>query len=144
MEETRKEYIVDSVELRLHLENKNKCRFILYFTRFALTLQAKQILHKEIMPKVLLYITAKIMWLFLFYNKDFNENRAHVHVGKKDTQTLCKIWLEPTVEIAKQGDLTDAQAKEVLKLAETYREKLLLQWQNFKEGKTIRIIKIKK
>ena len=53
------------------------------------------------MPKVLLYITAKIMWLFLFYNKDFNENRAHVHVGKKDTQTLCKIWLEPTVEIAK-------------------------------------------
>ena len=116
----------------------------MYFTRFALTLQAKQILHKEIMPKVLLYITAKIMWLFLFYNKDFNENRAHVHVGKKDTQTLCKIWLEPTVEIAKQGDLTDAQAKEVLKLAETYREKLLLQWQNFKEGKTIRIIKIKK
>lgn len=52
------------------------------------------------------------MWLFLFYNKDFNENRAHVHVDKKDTQTLCKIWLEPTVEIAKQGDLTDAQAKE--------------------------------
>jgi hypothetical protein len=40
--------------------------------------------------------------------------------------------------------LTDAQAKEVLKLAETYREKLLKQWQNFKEGKTIRIIKIKK
>ena len=33
------------------------------------------------MPKVLLYITAKIMWLFLFYNKDFNENRAHVHIG---------------------------------------------------------------
>ena len=34
--------------------------------------------------------------------------------------------------------------KEVLKLAETYRDKLLLQWCNFKEGKTIRIIKIKK
>lgn len=66
------------------------------------------------MPKVLLYITAKIMWMFLFYNKDYNENRAHVHVGKKDTDKLCKIWLEPTVEISKQGDLTDAQAKEVL------------------------------
>ena len=79
-----------------------------------------------------------------FYNKDFNDNRAHVHVGKKDTQTLCKIWLEPKVEIARQGDLTDAQAKEVLKLAETYKDKLLLQWCNFKEGKTIRIIKIKK
>ena len=96
------------------------------------------------MPKVLLYITAKIMWLFLFYNKDYNENRAHVYVGKKDTQNLCKIWLEPKVEISKQGDLTDAQAKEVLKLAEIYKEKLLRQWVNFKEGKTIRLIKIKK
>lgn len=96
------------------------------------------------MPKVLLYITAKLFWIFLFYNKDFNENRAHVHVGKRDTQNLCKIWLEPKVEIAKQGDLTDAQAKEVLTLAETYKDRLLGQWKNFKEGKAIRIIKIKK
>lgn len=96
------------------------------------------------MPKVLLYITAKIIWIFLFYNKDFNENRAHVHVGKKDTQNLCKIWLEPNVELAKQGDLTDAQVKQVLQLAELYREKLIYQWQSFKEGKTIRMIKIKK
>ena len=97
-----------------------------------------------IMPKVLLYITAKIIWIFLFYNKDFNENRAHVHVGKKDTQNLCKIWLEPNVELAKQGDLTDAQVKQVLQLAEQYKEKLINQWQSFKEGKTIRMIKIKK
>lgn len=96
------------------------------------------------MPKVLLYITAKLFWTFLFYNKDYNENRAHVHVGKKDTQNLCKIWLEPDVSIATQGDLTDSQAKQVLILAETYRDKLLSQWKNFKEGKTIRIIKIKK
>ncbi|MDE5999585.1 MAG: DUF4160 domain-containing protein [Bacteroidaceae bacterium] len=84
------------------------------------------------------------MWMFLFYNKDYNEDRAHVHVGKKDTQKLCKIWLEPMVEIAKQGDLTEAQVKEVLKLAETYKDKLLHQWIIFKKGKTIRIIKIKK
>lgn len=96
------------------------------------------------MPKVLLYITAKLFWIFLFYNKDFNENRAHVHVGKKDTQNLCKIWLEPKVEVSKQGDLTDTQIKEVLALAEMYRDKLLLQWKNFKEGKAIKIIKIKK
>lgn len=95
------------------------------------------------MPKVLLYISAKIIWTFLFYNRDFNENRAHVHVGKKDTNLLCKIWLEPHVEIAKQGDLTDTQAKEVLGLAKTYQSKLLRQWKNFKEGKTIRMIKIK-
>lgn len=96
------------------------------------------------MPKVLLYITAKIMWIFLFYNKDFNENRAHIHIGKKDTQNLCKIWLEPKVELAKQGDLTYAQVKQVLELAEKYQTKLIKQWQNFKAGKAIRIIKIKK
>lgn len=96
------------------------------------------------MPKVLLYITKKLFWIFVFYNKDFNENRAHVHVGKKDTQNLCKIWLEPNVSIAKQGDLTENQAKEVLALAEIYKEKLLLQWQNFKKGETVKILKIKK
>lgn len=96
------------------------------------------------MPKVLLYITAKIIWTFLFYNKDFNENRAHVHIGKRGTEQFCKVWLEPDVELAKQGDLTDAQVKEILKLTQECRDKLIAQWNKFKEGKTIRIIKIKK
>lgn len=96
------------------------------------------------MPKILLYITAKIIWNFLFWNTDYNENRAHVHVGKRSTERLCKIWLEPVVEIDKQGDLTDAQAKEVLAIATQYREKLLSQWKLFKEGKAIKIIKVKK
>jgi len=84
------------------------------------------------------------MWCFLFYNKDFNENRGHVHVGKKDTKRLAKIWLEPEVSVADNGDLSDAQIKEITELVATHREKLLVQWNNFKEGKTIRIIKIKK
>lgn len=96
------------------------------------------------MPKVLIYITTKICWIFLFYNKDFNENRAHVHVGKKDTQELCKIWLEPKVELSKRGDLSDAQVREVLLLAEEYKDKLIRQWNTFKEGKTVRTIKIRK
>lgn len=96
------------------------------------------------MPKILLYITAKIIWTFLFYNKDFNENRAHVHVGKKGTVNFCKIWLEPTIEIAKQGDLTDAQIKEILKICAECKDKLLRQWETFKAGKNIRIIKIRK
>lgn len=96
------------------------------------------------MPKILLYITAKVIWQFLFWNTDYYENRAHVHVGKKSTEHLCKIWLEPNVEIADKGDLTDAQAKEVLGIASLYKERMLKQWQSFKEGKTIRIIKIKK
>ena len=96
------------------------------------------------MPKILLYITAKIIWQFLFWNTDYNENRAHVHVGKRNTEHLCKIWLEPVVELAQQGDLTDAQAKEVLTIAAEYREKLLYQWSLFKQGKRIRIITVKK
>ena len=96
------------------------------------------------MPKILLYITAKVIWNFLFWNTDYNENRAHVHVGKRSTEHLCKIWLEPIVEIEKQGDLTDAQAKEVLDIAKQYRERLLGQWSLFKQGKPVRIIKVKK
>ena len=55
------------------------------------------------MPKILLYITAKVIWSFLFWNTDYNEKRAHVHVGKRSTEHLCKIWLEPVVELDKQG-----------------------------------------
>ena len=83
------------------------------------------------------------MWNFLFYNTDFHENRAHVHIGKRGMDNLCKIWLEPEVELAKQGDLTDAQVKQVLKIASDYRVQLLRQWELFKSGKTIRIIKVK-
>ncbi|MBR3123210.1 MAG: DUF4160 domain-containing protein [Prevotella sp.] len=95
------------------------------------------------MPKILLYITAKVIWNFLFYNTDFHENRAHVHVGKRNTESLCKIWLEPTVELARQGDLTDAQTKQVIKIATEYRAKLIQQWNLFKQGKPIKTIKIK-
>lgn len=96
------------------------------------------------MPKILLYITAKVIWQFLFWNTDYYENRAHVHVGKKRTEYLCKIWLEPSVEIADKGDLTDSQAKEVLEIARSYKDRLLKQWNTFKKGETIKIIKIRK
>ena len=82
------------------------------------------------MPKILLYITAKIIWQFLFWNTDYNENRAHVHVGKRGVDNLCKIWLEPEVELAKQGD--------------QYQERLLQQWNLFKQGKRVRMITVKK
>ena len=48
------------------------------------------------------------------------------------------------MELEKQGDLTDAQAKEVLDIAKKYRDRLLSQWSLFKQGKPVRIIKIKK
>ena len=34
------------------------------------------------MPKVLIYAATKVIWTFLFYGTDNNENRAHVHAGK--------------------------------------------------------------
>ena len=38
------------LEDRLHLGNKNKCRFILYFARFALSLQRNDSLHQVNSP----------------------------------------------------------------------------------------------
>jgi len=96
------------------------------------------------MPKILLYITAKVIWNFLFWNTDYHENRAHVHVGKRSTEHLCKIWLDPVVELADKGDLTDAQVKQVLDIVTEYRERMLRQWEQFKQGRPIRIIKVKK
>ena len=87
------------------------------------------------MPKVLLYITAKIIWQFLFYNTDYYENRAHVHIGKRDTQDLCKIWLEPEISLAKQGDLTDSQIKEVLQIAENIKPNLCNNGKTLKQAK---------
>jgi len=96
------------------------------------------------MPKILLYITTKVIWQFLFWNTDFHENRAHVHVGKRSTEHLCKIWLEPEVRLAEQGDLTNAQVKEVIAIVNEYCKKMLRQWELFKHGKSVRIIKVKK
>ncbi len=96
------------------------------------------------MPKVLLYITARITWIFLFYGTDINENRAHVHIAKRGMEHACKIWLEPDISVADPGELTPAQLKQVLQVTEEYSEKLMQQWKAFKEGKPIKIQTIKK
>jgi hypothetical protein len=96
------------------------------------------------MPKVLLYITSKITWIFLFFGTDFNENRAHVHVGKKSTEEYCKIWLEPEISVAKNGAFTASELNEVIKITKKYHLQLLKQWRKFTGGETIKIITIKK
>lgn len=95
------------------------------------------------MPKVLIYTTAKIIWTFIFFGTDSNENRAHVHVGKKGTKKMCKIWLDPAVEVCHTGTLTDNQIKEILAVATKYRKELMNQWDNFKKGDKVSIIKVK-
>lgn len=95
------------------------------------------------MPKVFIYATAKVVWTFLFWATDSNENRAHVHVGKSGTANLCKIWIEPEVEVVDKGDLTEKQIKEVLGVAKQYQELLLGQWHKFKAGEKVKMIKVK-
>ena len=96
------------------------------------------------MPKVLIYATAKVIWTFLFYGTDFNENRAHVHVGKAGNEKLCKIWLEPEIEVAEKGELTDKQIAQVIDIVKNYRAEFLKQWIKFLNGDKVRIIKINK
>ena len=96
------------------------------------------------MPKVLLYISSKITWIFLFFGTDVYENRAHVHAGKKATDHYCKIWLEPEISIAKNGSLTTAEINEVLTITTEYHAQLIEQWKKFINGKTIKMITIKK
>lgn len=87
------------------------------------------------MPKLLLYITVKGTWIFLIFGTDSNENRIHVHVGKKDTKHYCKIWLQPKVELCKSGDLNDTEIKEVMEIAEQHKETLIKQWNDYMSGK---------
>ena len=95
------------------------------------------------MPKVFIYATAKVIWTFLFYGTDNNENRAHVHVGKAGVVDLGKIWLEPEVEVAEKGELTDKQMSQIVEIVGRYRKELLEQWDRFKAGKKVKSIKVK-
>jgi hypothetical protein len=91
------------------------------------------------MPKVLIY---KLIWLFVIYDTDMYENRMHVHVGKKGTENLCKIWLEPELSIAEPGSLTIRQQNEVIKIVKEYQNDLILQWKRFTSGKKVKAIKV--
>jgi hypothetical protein len=92
------------------------------------------------MPKVLIY---KDIWIFIIYPTDMYENRKHIHVGKKDTRELCKIWLEPEVEIAENGELNNKQINEIIEIVVKYKTQLIDQWNKFTKGISINIIKVK-
>lgn len=95
------------------------------------------------MPKVFIYATAKVVWTFLFYGTDSNENRAHIHVGKAGVVELGKIWLEPKVEVAENGELTTKQMAQVVDVVKRYQKDLLEQWKKFKAGEKVKSIKVK-
>ena len=76
------------------------------------------------MPKLLIY---QSIWIFTIFGTDIFENRKHVHVGRKGIEQLCKIWLEPVVEIATVGELSISEQREVLRIVSLYREELVQQ-----------------
>jgi len=92
------------------------------------------------MPKILIF---RDIWIFVIYGTDMNENRMHIHVGKKATFKLCKIWLETEIEISDAGELIQKQQNEVIDIVKLYRKELIQQWNDFKLGKNIKIIKVK-
>ena len=94
------------------------------------------------MPIILQYFSKRYIWIFLFFGTDVNENRAHVHAGKVNSEKACKIWLEPNVEVAKKGSLTDKEIAMVLKIVSQHYQKLLEQWTKFKTGQQTKKIKI--
>ena len=69
--------------------------------------------------------------------------KLHIPVGKKSTFKLCKIWLEPNVEISNGGELTQKQQNEVLEITKIYRNELIQQWKDFIQGKNIKTIRVK-
>lgn len=77
------------------------------------------------------------------YGTDMNENRKHIHVGKKSMTVLCKIWLEPTIEVAEKGELTIKEQNEVLAIVNKYSKQLSKQWDDFVAGKKITMIIVK-
>lgn len=77
------------------------------------------------------------------YGTDTNENRKHVHVGKKSMTGLCKIWIKPNIEIAEKGELTVKEQNEVLAIVEKYCKQLSNQWDEFIAGKKVTMIIVK-
>ena len=80
------------------------------------------------MPKLLTY---KAIWIFTIFGTDIFENRKHVHVGRKGTEKLSKIWLEPVVEMAKAGELSISEQREFCGLQRYIKKSCFSNGSNF-------------
>ena len=74
--------------------------------------------------------------VFWFHSFDaLHETRASIHVGKgsQDDFNDAKVWLEPTVEVARRGrSLRQHELNRALKIIEQNRSFLLEQWHVYK------------
>lgn len=83
-------------------------------------------------PKVLQ--EGNLFFWFHSYDARFEE-RASVHVGKgaQDDFNDAKIWLEPTIEVAKPGrSFKQHELRQALKVIEYHQAYLLEAWHGYK------------
>jgi hypothetical protein len=69
--------------------------------------------------------------VFWFHSFDITEGRASVHVGvgTQDDHSDAKVWLEPEVEIAREGrTLRPHELRQTINVIEQNREFLLEEW----------------
>ena len=91
------------------------------------------------MPKILIINNI----IFYIFGIDINENRRHIHVFLQSVNGFkpAKIWIEPEIEIAKQGDFKAKEINNVLKLAKSNIDIINSQLDKFFKNEPIKIIK---
>jgi len=59
--------------------------------------------------------------------QDLLENRLHVHVIKNTGRSFnaAKIWIEPDIDVARKGDFSDKEIKEILVIVQENKQLLL-------------------
>ena len=74
--------------------------------------------------------------IFWFHSYDaLHENRASVHVGKgsQDDHNDAKVWLEPEIEIARQGrTLRQHELNRAVKVIRQNHDDLLEAWHDYR------------
>lgn len=60
------------------------------------------------------------------------EDRMHVHVRHRDGRT-AKVWIEPEIEIEKEGDFKNHELNVILKLCREYENDIKAVWRETKE-----------
>ena len=68
----------------------------------------------RIMPKLLIIKS----FVFFIWMQDLMESRCHVHVIKNTGRNFnaAKIWIEPDIDVARKGDFSDKEIKEILNI----------------------------
>ncbi len=91
------------------------------------------------MPKILIINNI----IFYIFGIDIKEDRRHIHVFLQSVNGFkpAKIWLEPEIEVIKQGDFSTTEINKVLKLVKKNINIINSQLDNFFENKPIKVIK---